>query len=112
MMTEATDSDGTMTVIEGLTHLDVKDGDAPRLEKLVSRPGATVIRMSFAAGQILKDHRAPAPILVQATSGDVSFSTADETVSLVPGTAVHVDEGIMHKLVANTDSVVVLTILR
>ena len=58
------------------------------------------------------DHRAPAPILVQATSGDVSFSTAEKTVSLVPGVAVHVDEGVMHKLVAHADSVVMLTILR
>jgi quercetin dioxygenase-like cupin family protein len=112
MMSDSSDSTGTMTVIEGLTHLDKKDGDAPRLEKLASGAGATVIRIGFAAGQILKDHRAPAPILVQTTSGDVSFSTADRTVPLVPGTAVHVDEGVMHNLVANTDSVVMLTILR
>ncbi|TCN54262.1 hypothetical protein EV641_105287 [Rhodococcus sp. SMB37] len=112
MMSDSSGSAGTMTVIEGLTHLDKKDGDAPRLEKLASGAGATVIRMGFAQGQVLKDHRAPAPILVQATSGDVSFSTAEKTVSLVPGVAVHVDEGVMHKLVANADSVVMLTILR
>ncbi|MEE2034612.1 cupin domain-containing protein [Rhodococcus chondri] len=105
-------SDGKMTVIEGLADLNAQDGDTPRLEKLATGAGATVIRMGFAAGQVMKDHRAPAPILVQATSGDVSFSTADRTVSLVPGTAVHVDTGIVHKLVANTDSVVMLTILR
>ncbi len=72
----------------------------------------TVVRLSFVAGQTMDDHKAGAPILVQAVTGDISFSTADETVSLVPGTAVHVDAGIVHRLVANADSVVQLTILR
>jgi quercetin dioxygenase-like cupin family protein len=111
-MSAAETSGGKMTVIDGLTALNAQDGDVPRLEKLASGAGATVIRIGFTAGQVMKDHRAPAPILVQATSGDVSFSTDDRTVTLEPGTAVHVDTGIMHKLVANTDSVVILTLLR
>jgi quercetin dioxygenase-like cupin family protein len=101
-----------------LTHLDVladakpSDGDRPRVEKLAAVTGATVVRLVFTAGQVMDDHRAGAPILVQTVTGDITFGTADETVSLVPGSVVHLDSGITHRLVANTDSVVLLTILR
>ncbi|MBS9375659.1 cupin [Rhodococcus sp. B50] len=104
--------DGKLTRIEGLAELHPAEGSGPRIEKLAAVTGATVVRLSFTAGQAMDDHKAGAPILVQTLTGDISFSTADETVSLVPGTAVHVDAGIVHRLVANADSVVSLTILR
>ncbi|WP_413766964.1 cupin [Rhodococcus pyridinivorans] len=104
--------EGRLTRIEGLAELNGGEGSGPRIEKLAAVTGATVVRLSFVAGQTMDDHKAGAPILVQAVTGDISFSTADETVSLVPGTAVHVDAGIVHRLVANADSVVQLTILR
>lgn len=111
-MSESVHSDSGITYIEGIAELNAKDGDAPHIEKLVKVTGATVIRIGFTAGQVMDDHRAPAPILVQGIVGDVSFSTADESVSLVPGTAVHLDGGVVHKLVAKSDSVVMLTLLR
>lgn len=111
-MSESAQKDGRITRIEAISELNPKDGEVPRIEKLATVDGATVIRIGFTAGQVMDDHRAPAPILVQGITGDVSFSTADETVSLIPGTAVHLGGGVVHKLVANTDSVVMLTILR
>lgn len=108
----STQVDGKLTRIEGLTELHPVEGDRPNIEKLAAATGATVVRLSFTAGQRMDDHKAGAPILVQTVTGDISFATADETVALVPGTAVHVDAGIVHRLVANTDSVVQLTILR
>lgn len=111
-MTTVDKQGGEVTVIEGLMTLDAQPGDTPRIEKLGSGTGATVIRIGFTAGQTMADHRAMFPILVQAVVGDISFGTEDRTVSLVPGTVVHVDAGIVHRLEANTDSVVMLTILR
>ena len=108
-MTTTNGKDGKLTVIEGLATLNPQTGDTPRIEKLASGTGATVIRISFTAGQTMADHQAMFPILVV---GDISFGTEEQTVSLVPGTAVHVDAGIVHRLYANIDSVVMLTILR
>lgn len=105
-------TDKTMTVIEGLTELESQDGDSPRIRKLASGAGATVVRIGFRAGQSMADHQATAPILVQATTGTVRFGTAERTVTLEPGVAVHVDAGLVHNLVADTDAVVMLTILR
>lgn len=103
---------GGMTVIEGLTEPDTQDGDSPRIRKLASGTGATVVRIAFRAGQSMADHSAAAPILVTGMVGDVTFTTAQRSVSLVPGTAVHVDARVVHNLVAVVDSVVMLTILR
>ncbi|MGI9209947.1 MAG: cupin [Rhodococcus sp. (in: high G+C Gram-positive bacteria)] len=111
-MTTTNGKDGKLTVIEGLATLNPQTGDTPRIEKLASGTGATVIRISFTAGQTMADHQAMFPIVVQTVVGDISFGTEEQTVSLVPGTAVHVDAGIVHRIYANIDSVVMLTILR
>lgn len=111
-MTTTDGTDGKLTVIEGVATLNAQTGDTPRIEKLAAGTGATVIRISFSAGQSMADHQAMFPILVQTVVGDVSFSTEERTVSLVPGTVVHLDAGIVHRLEAEIDSVVMLTILR
>ena len=111
-MSAENETDGVLTHLDVLAEAKPADGDGPRVEKLAAVTGATVVRLVFTAGQVMDDHRAGAPILVQAVSGDISFGTADETVSLKPGTVVHLDAGIVHRLVANVDSVALLTILR
>ncbi|WP_305093105.1 cupin [Prescottella sp. R16] len=98
--------------IDGLTTFAPKDGPVPHIERLSAGPGVTVVRLSFTAGQILDDHKAAAPILVQGLMGKVAFETQDASVDLVPGSAVNLDTGIVHRLVAAEDSVVVLCVLR
>ncbi|WP_137722972.1 cupin [Prescottella subtropica] len=98
--------------IDGLVTFEPKDGPMPRIERLSAGPGVTVVRMSFTAGQVLDDHKAAAPILVQGLVGKVAFETQGTSVDLVPGTAVNLDTGIVHRLVAAEDSVVVLCVLR
>ncbi|MDI9916116.1 cupin [Rhodococcus sp. IEGM 1379] len=101
-----------LTVIDGLDSANFQDGETPRIEKLTAATGSTVIRISFTAGQEMKDHRSPFPILVHGAVGEVEFTVADHTVSLVPGTAVHVEGGVTHRLFAKQDSVVTLVVLR
>lgn len=107
-MAEGTD----MVHIEGLTTFAPKEGPAPRVERLSAGPGVTVVRLSFTAGQILDDHKAGAPILVQGVSGRVTFETGGRAVTLEPGVAVNLDAGIVHRLEAAEDSVVLLFVLR
>lgn len=107
-----THDDAGLTVIDGLGDGNCQEGDAPRIDKLAAVSGATVVRISFAQGQSMKDHRSATPILVQGTVGEVEFTVADTTVSLVPGTAVHVEAGVSHRLHAQQDSVLTLIILR
>lgn len=101
-----------VTRIEGLADLNAQAGDTPRIERMAAGPGATVVRLSFVAGQTMEEHRAGFPILVQGAAGHVTFEVGEESMALVPGTAVHVEAGIMHRLVAVEDSVVTLIVLR
>ncbi|MDH6283821.1 cupin domain-containing protein [Prescottella agglutinans] len=101
-----------MVHIEGLSTFAPKEGPTPRIERLSAGPGATVVRLSFAAGQILDDHKAASPIIVQGVSGRVTFETGGSVVTLEPGVAVNLDAGIVHRLEAAEDSVVVLFVLR
>lgn len=104
--------DAELVQIAGLAVFHPQDGPTPRIERLSAGPGVTVVRLSFAAGQVLDDHKAAAPILVQGITGKVSFETQGSAVDLVPGTAVNLDAGIVHRLVAAEDSVVALFVLR
>ena len=103
---------GTLTEITGLRESNPQDGSSPRIERLGNEDGVTVVRLSFRAGQTMEDHQARFPILVQGQTGAVTFGTADRTVTLVPGTAVHVDTGVVHRLEAVEDSVLTLLVLR
>lgn len=107
-MAEGTD----MVHIEGLTTFAPKDGPTPRIERLSAGPGVTVVRLSFTPGQVLDDHKAAAPILVQGVSGRVTFETGGHAITLEPGVAVNLDAGIVHRLEAVEDSVVALFVLR
>lgn len=101
-----------LTVVSGLATPHLTDGDTPRIERLASGTGATVVRISFAEGQTMEDHRSAAPILVQVTAGEIDFEVSGETVTLTPGTAIHLEGGITHRLVAKRESVVALVVLR
>ncbi len=103
---------GLTVFAESLTTSHPRDGDTPRIERLFAGAGATVVRLSFTAGQRMDDHRAAAPILLQIHSGEVEFGVGAEVVLLSPGSALHLEGGITHRVVARTDSVVSLIVLR
>lgn len=105
-------TDTGMVQVDGLTTFHPKEGAVPRIDRLAAGTGVTVVRLSFTAGQVLDDHKAAAPILVQGISGRVAFETQGTTVTLEPGTAVNLDAGIVHRLEAAEDSVVALFVLR
>lgn len=105
-------ADTDLMRIDGLATFHPKEGAVPRIERLASGAGVTVVRLSFTAGQVLDDHKAAAPILVQGISGKVTFETQGISVELAPGTAVHLDAGTVHRLKAAEDSVVTLFVLR
>lgn len=112
MSTETARPVPDLSAITGLAEPNTQDGATPRIERLAAHTGVTVVRLSFRSGQVMDDHKAGAPILVQGQSGAVEFSTAEATVTLVPGTAVHVAAGVLHRLEATEDSVVTLLVLR
>lgn len=101
-----------VTYVDGLATAHPVDGDGPRIERLFAGSGATVVRLTFRAGQRMDDHKAGFPILVSTVSGEIEFGFGDSVVHLIAGSAVHVEAGVGHRLVAQTDAVVTLVVLR
>ncbi|WP_067896511.1 cupin domain-containing protein [Nocardia vaccinii] len=93
-----------------------RDGAAPNAQRLLSGPGLTLVSFSFRQGQILDEHRAPGPILIHCLSGaielDITTDTGTESHRLEPGTVVHVAARAPHRLAAQLDSVVHVTLHR
>ncbi|QKT06170.1 cupin domain-containing protein [Gordonia sp. X0973] len=101
------------TVITGLadTALGLPDATSPDIKAMAHLSGATVVRLSFRAGQTMPEHTARWPILVVAQAGRVEFTVDDTTTVLTPGTAIHVEAEITHALTATEDSALSLIVL-
>ncbi|GAB09633.1 hypothetical protein GOARA_044_00070 [Gordonia araii NBRC 100433] len=101
------------TVIGGLadTALSQPDASGPDIKALAHLNGATVVRLSFRAGQSMPSHTARWPILVLGQAGRVEFTVDDTMTVLTPGTAIHVDAEVTHALTATEDSALSLIVL-
>lgn len=74
--------------------------------------GVTLIRLSFAAGAVMREHQATAPILVQTLSGHIVFEVSGESYEMPAGAIIHVEANVPHELTALEDSHVLLAMLR
>ena len=76
----------------------------PGVQRILSADGANLILFSFATGQSLPDHKAAHPITVQALRGELDFSYGSETITLTPGSIVHLPAYEVHKVEATSES--------
>ena len=114
---------GTASAMTTLNLLDIApdtDPQRPRpgVQRVLSTDGANLILFSFAPGQSLPDHKAAHPITVQTLRGQLNFTHGEETVTLTPGTIVHLPAYEVHKVEATaaesgdcTPAVLLLTML-
>ena len=65
----------------------------------------------FAAGQVLAEHTAAFPILVQCLSGTVEFAAGEQVVTLGPGAVANLDARVPHEVRGVTDAVFQLVML-
>ena len=80
--------------------------------RVLDGAGARVMHLAIAAGAELREHKAPAPILIQALVGEVRVTTADEDVTLSPGGSVHIAANVPHAVSADQDAHMLLVLLR
>ena len=58
--------------------------------------GARVVVLSFEAGAVLKDHRAPFPLLLHALDGHLTITAEGAEHSLQPGALLHLQRSTLH----------------
>lgn len=96
----------TASLIENKQYNEEK----PKVEMLLETAFSKEIRILFKAGQIMKSHKAPFPIVVEVFEGNIEFGVLDKSLSLKAGNLITLDANIPHDLKATADSTVRLTL--
>lgn len=79
--------------------------------RMLDAPGARIMQLAFDAGIELREHKAPAPILIQAMVGAVTVTAKGRDVVLEPGGVVHLEAGVPHAVVAHAGSARIMLVL-
>lgn len=82
-----------------------------RSRKLFAGAGTTIMGLALDGGAVMREHRAPVPILVQLVEGEAVLEVDGRRIALVPGTLVHLEAGVRHQVEALTVSRLLLTLL-
>lgn len=72
---------------------------------------ARVVLFAFKAGQQLKEHQTTSQILVQVVRGAINFTTPSNSMNMQAGKLLQLEASIPHTIVAQTDAVVLVTML-
>lgn len=68
------------------------------------------IRIAMKAGQIMKEHKTPFPIVVELFEGCIDFGCQGQVLTLEKGDVLSLEGGVPHDLKAQKDSVVRLSL--
>ena len=79
-------------------------------EVLLESSFSKEIRILLKKGQIMKEHKAPFPIIVHLLNGEIDFGVQGNTQYLKTGDIITLDANVPHDLSALKDSVVRLTL--
>ena len=77
---------------------------------ILESPFSKEIRILLKRGQIMKDHKAPFPIIVHVLKGKIDFGVEGKINLLKKGSIITLEGNITHNLTARKDSIVRLTL--
>lgn len=101
-----------MTFIEHLADTVAYDPDRRASAVAFTAAGVRAVVFAFSAGQELAEHRAPAPILLQALEGELRIAAEGRELVLRPGGILQLDAGVTHSVAADVDGKLLLCILK
>lgn len=78
---------------------------------VLTAEGVRVVLFSFDAGQVLSEHTAAMPVLLQVLDGHLRITADDRTIDLRPGGLVHLATRLPHTVEAVDPSRLLLTML-
>ncbi len=83
--------------------------EGPSVQVLSDIEAARVVLFGFKAGQQLPEHVTSSQILVQALRGRITFTAAGSSIELQAEMLLQVDANVPHRVVAQTDAVMLVT---
>lgn len=82
-----------------------------RPHKIVDGAGFKIRLLVIDGGAVMREHKAPVPILVQVASGTILFRIGDSEYTLEPGGAIQVPAAVLHEVEGVSPAHVLLTLL-
>lgn len=82
----------------------------PEIKLVLETPFSKEIRIVFKAGQLMKEHQTPFPIVVEIVEGEIDFGVNGEIYSVKKGELLTLEGSVPHDLLAKKDSIVRLTL--
>ncbi len=84
--------------------------DKPAVTLLLETSFTKEIRIALKKHQIMKEHQAPFPIIVQIIEGKIDFGVNNRILKLEKGGIITLEGGVPHDLKALEDSIIRLTL--
>ncbi|WP_058234815.1 cupin domain-containing protein [Devriesea agamarum] len=104
-------SEDLLTAMNATTVEVAPRENGPGAQRILTGDGVNVIMFRFAPGQVLADHKAAHPILVQVLEGAIEFTVGGRTERVVPGGFVHLPAYIVHRVEAPHGALMQLSML-
>lgn len=86
------------------------DDNRVKTKVLIETSFSKEIQILMKAGQVMKEHKAPFPILIHLLEGSIELGVQGEKNALKQGDIIALDGGVPHDLLANENSVIRLTL--
>jgi quercetin dioxygenase-like cupin family protein len=93
-----------------LATLPIASGRA-RARQILKAKGVRIMRLSFDAGQTMREHVEYVPVLIQTLQGNVVLTVSDELIEMPAGAVVDLDQQLAHSITALEESHLMVRLL-
>lgn len=88
----------------------VFNAEKPMVSVLFETDFTKEIRIAMQEGTLMKEHKAPTPIVIELVKGSIQFGVNNEILALKAGDILSLEGNVYHDLKAEEDSIVRLTL--